>query len=898
MLESENTPSKLFVDADAAVAQGELDKAIELFREVARRAPEDSAALTRAGHLLLRRDRVLEARHVLDQAIIRHRDNATAWFLMAEVAEHAKDIDGASEAFNQVIRLRPDLALAHSRLGRLTQDRGAVAASIPPFREAVRLEPGNPRHHSDLAGALYDARMTEEAIPCFKRYILLSPENADGRYNIAVTLPLLGAREAGLRDFRRTVVLNPLSGAAWTRIGRLNRRLNPDANTVASDRRAIILEPHDHEPILRRAATATNRGEAIHLRRRVSVLAPDNQGSLVRLGELLLEEGKPFETMALLKPLVEAPRAPEAAVEVYRNASLVAGEPVPVWCLSAYQRWLEAYETSERISGTTARLDGPTISVVMPVCDPPVDFLLQAINSVVSQSYPCWQLCIADDASHDPEVRHVLMAATKDPRIRVIFRGERGHISAASNTALAEATGDFVCFLDHDDLLARDALSIVADTLVRNPSLGMVYSDEDKIDEKGVRFDPHFKPDWNLDLLLSQNYLCHLMVIRRALVDDIGGFTRGLEGSQDHDLALRVGEILRPGQIWHIRRVLYHWRAAPGSTALGTEAKPYTVEATRKTLQAYHDRAEDGAVVRTQPNGWRTTRPLPAQAPLISVIVPTRDRLGLLRRCIDGLLRGTRYPSLEIIVVDNGSQEPRCLEYLDQLRRSGDAVVLDGAGDFNFSDLNNQAVEVARGQLLCFLNNDVEPLAPDWLEEMASHALRPEIGVVGAKLLYPDRRVQHGGIVLCGDNVARHLHVGLDETAHGYWGRAAAVQSLAAVTGACMVVRREVYDTIDGFDEAWPVNFGDIDFCLRAGAAGYRTLWTPHAVLLHHESASRGTFFTKAKQIEYEASRRAMVSRWGPVLTSDRHYNPNLSIDVEDEPFDLAFPPRELTWDG
>jgi O-antigen biosynthesis protein len=898
MPKAEINPRELFAEAEAAAARGELDRAIELFRAVALRAPGDSAALTKAGHLLLRRDRARDALEVLQEAVTRYPENATAWFLKAEAAEIEAHTETAVEAFRRVIRLRPDFALAHSRLGRVTRDSGAVAASIPAFREAARLDPATAPRHADLARVLYEARLTEEAVVSLKRQILLAPGDPDGRYNIAVTLPLLGAREAGLGAFRRTVILDPSNGGAWSRIGRLTRRLDPNADTLLTDRRAMVLSPDDHEPILRRATTSPDADTTHRLRRRALVLAPDNLANRVALAALLVDADKPRKALALLSSLVEAPRAPEAAIEVYRRACDAAGMAVPAWCRSAYQRWLAAYEPPARIEKIDAQPAGPVISVIMPVCDPPIEFLRQAIDSVVGQTYPHWQLCIADDASRDSSVHQVLREAGRDPRISVAFRPDRGHISAASNTALAAATGDIVCFLDHDDLFRNDALGTIADAFRREPDLAMVYSDEDKIDESGARFDPHFKPDWNLDLLLSQNYVCHLMAIRRPLVEAIGGFTPGLEGSQDHDLALRVAESLRREQIGHVRRVLYHWRAGPGSTALGADAKPYAADATRRTLQAYHDRRGDGAVVRTIPSGWRATRPFATNPPLVSVIVPTRDRYDLLRRCVDGLRDGTRYPAIEILIVNNGSQEPSSLGYLEELRRSGDARVLDAPGPFNFSRLNNQAVQAARGRVLCFLNNDVEPLTPDWLDEMVAHALRPEVGVVGAKLLYPDRRIQHGGIILCGDHVARHLHVGLDDDAHGYWGRAAAVQSLAAVTGACMVVRREVFDAIDGFDEAWPVDFGDIDFCLRAGAAGYRTLWTPHAVLLHHESASRGTFFTQAKQARYEAGREAMVARWGKALFSDPHYNPNLSIDVEDQPFDLAFPPRDARADG
>lgn len=889
MIDPETNPQELFSAADAAVSRGDVDTAIKMFLDVGRRAPDDSAALTRAGHLLLRRDRAEDALDVLSEAVSRHAGNATAWFLKGEAAERTLDLAAAMDAYRVVTALRPDLALAWFRLGMASREAGMVAAAIPALREAARLEPAMPEHHASLARALYEARMTEEAVLVFRRGLLLAPNDPDCWYNIAVSLPLLGALEAGLAAFSRVVVLNPASGGAWSRIGRLRRRKDRGADISAFDRRAMVLAPDDPEPMLRRAEEANDPATQRGLRRRLICAAPDNLANRVALSELLLGNHQPDAARTFLRPVVDRPDPVEAAVEIYRRACKMVGEPVPPWCVSAYQRWLTVHGDADL---KIPPKDGPTVSVIMPVCDPPVTLLREAIDSVIAQTYPKWQLCIADDASRDPAVRAVLERAASDPRTSLTFRAERGHISAASNTALAMATGEIVCFLDHDDLLAADALAAVASAFDGRPDLRMAYSDEDKIDEGGTRFDPHFKPDWDLDLLLSQNYICHLMAIRRSVVERLGGFTEGLEGSQDHDLALRVAETSSPGQIKHIRRVLYHWRATPGSTATGVEAKPYTIEATRRTLQAHHDRMGNGAVARTLVNGWRSVYPRGEDPPVVSIIVPTRDRVDLLRRCIDGARQGTRYPAIEVLVVDNASRETATLDYLKQLRQTGEIRVLEDHGDFNFSRLNNQAVTAARGEILCFLNNDVEPLSPDWLDEMVAHAQRPGVGVVGAKLLYPNRRVQHGGIILCGNHVARHLHVGLSEDAHGYWGRAAAVQSLAAVTGACMVMRREIFEEVGGFDEAWPVDFGDIDLCLRVADTGHRTLWTPHAVLIHHESASRGTFITRAKEERYEVARAAMVERWGARLMSDPHYHPNLSIAPEDTPFSLAFPPR------
>ncbi|MDG2285017.1 MAG: glycosyltransferase family 2 protein, partial [Alphaproteobacteria bacterium] len=347
-------------------------------------------------------------------------------------------------------------------------------------------------------------------------------------------------------------------------------------------------------------------------------------------------------------------------------------------------------------------------------------------------------------------------------------------------------------------------------------------------------------------------------------------------------------------KIVHIPEILYHWRVMPGSTSLSREAKPYSAEATRRALQDHHDRTGTGAWVEATGNGWVTCWPMPEPAPRVSIIIPTRDRLGLLRRCIDSLRSVTDYPEFEIIIVDNDSVQAETLAYFRSLEAAGEARVMKVPGSFNFSRLNNMAAVAARGDVLCLLNNDIEVVEAGWLREMVSHAVRPGVGIVGAKLLYGDETVQHGGVLLWGAYGARHMHVGLARDIPGRYGRAVSLQTLSAVTGACMVMRREVYETIDGLDEAFAADFGDIDLCLRANAAGYRTIWTPHAVLLHHESASRGTFVTKRKAEQHASEQSLMWKRWGTLLSHDPAYNPNLSLDPLDKPFDLAASRLEL----
>jgi GT2 family glycosyltransferase len=366
-----------------------------------------------------------------------------------------------------------------------------------------------------------------------------------------------------------------------------------------------------------------------------------------------------------------------------------------------------------------------------------------------------------------------------------------------------------------------------------------------------------------------------------------------MEGSQDHDLLLRAMETTAPERVHHLPRVLYHWRAIAGSTALSLDSKPYAIAAMRRALAGHLERRYPGASLVPTTNWHRILWPLPDPPPLVSVVVATRDRLELLRRCVAGVLDGTDYPALELVLVDNGSERPETLAWLRELARDPRVRVLRRPGPFNFSALMNDGATAGGGEVLVFMNNDVEPCHAGWLDEMVRQACRPEIGAVGAKLLYPDRTVQHGGVVLAGDYVARHVDVGLPEADPGYLGRSGVVQTMSAVTGACLAIRRTVFEAVGGFDaEQLAVDYSDMDLCLRAAAAGFRTLWTPFARLLHHESATRGPYMTAGKLARWEAETQVMRRRWGDLLHRDPWYNPNLAVDPDAKAYDLAFPPR------
>jgi GT2 family glycosyltransferase len=534
----------------------------------------------------------------------------------------------------------------------------------------------------------------------------------------------------------------------------------------------------------------------------------------------------------------------------------------------------------------------PRFSVIMPVYQTPRRWLRRAIESVQSQLYPDWELCIADDASRARHVRSTLEDfAARDPRIKVAFRSTNGHISECSNSALQLATGEFAVLFDHDDELPPHALYLLAEELLRHPETDLLYSDEDKIDEVGNRYDPYFKPDWNPDLFTSQNYFSHLGAYRLSLVREVGGFRRGFEGSQDYDLALRC--VARTQRVRHVPYVLYHWRSIAGSTASAITAKNYAQSAAERALADYFKSVDPR--IRVEPGAYPTTYRarylLPSPAPLVSILIPTRDGYEILRRCIDSIYGRTGYPRFEIVVVDNESTDPAACQYFEELARSGRARVVPYPHPFNFSAINNFAASEARGEVLCLLNNDVEIISPDWLDELVTHAVRPGIAAVGAKLVYPNETIQHSGVITGLYGVAGHIHRHQPRYSPGHFGRAQMVQQMTVVTGACLAVRKSVYQELRGLDEEnLGVAFNDVDFCLRAIETGYRNIYTPYAELYHHESYTRGSDTTPEKKARLEREIAYMYKRWGEKLPSDPCYNPNLSLFSEQ--FTPAWPPR------
>ena len=540
----------------------------------------------------------------------------------------------------------------------------------------------------------------------------------------------------------------------------------------------------------------------------------------------------------------------------------------------------------------------PLISILMPVYNTPEKYLREAIDSVRNQVYTNWELCIADDGSSDPNVKKTLEEYCKaDKRIKVTYRKQNGHISASSNSALEISSGEYIGLLDHDDVLREHALYLVVNEINNHPHSDIIYSDEDHIDESGKRYEPYFKPDWNPDLFCSQNMITHFCVFRSELVHQVGGFRIGYEGAQDWDLTMRINEIIPPKNIRHIPFVLYHWRAIEGSTALTLSSKNYAIQAQYKTLQSHFERINK-CVEISQVRGeyWRITHHISDPYPKVSIIIPTKNQLEFLKTCINSIKNKTSYPFYEIIIVNNQSDDFDTLNYLENLNSQDNISVYDYNYPFNYSAINNYALNFAKGNVIVFLNNDIEVISKTWLDELVSHATRSEIGAVGALLFYPNEKIQHAGVVLGIGGVAGHVYNNLDLEYIQKRGRACLTQNYSAVTGACMAVEKQKFIDVGGFTEdELPIAFNDIDFCIKFMEKGYRNLWTPYAELYHHESITRGYEDSHEKKARFEEEVKYMLNTWPKYLKNDPAYNLNLSLESLN--FSLAFPPRlEKPW--
>lgn len=552
-----------------------------------------------------------------------------------------------------------------------------------------------------------------------------------------------------------------------------------------------------------------------------------------------------------------------------------------------YGPWREQYCVKEEdlVRQRNHRFScSPKISVVVPAYRTPEVFLRQMIESLERQSYPNWELVIGNASPEDETMARVLKEYTeKDTRVKNILIPENIGIAENTNAALAAATGEFVGFMDHDDLLSADALFEIAIRLEKDPSIDVFYTDEDKVrTDLSEYFQPHFKPDFNQDLLCTVNYICHLFVAKRELVEKVGMLRSEFDGAQDYDFIFRCTE--EAEKICHIPKILYHWRCHEDSTAENPESKQYAFEAGRRAIEAHYQRKGIHATVENgEFLGLYRTKYILDEKPLISIIIPNKDHIDDLDRCVQSILKKSSYPNLEFIIVENNSTEEKTFAYYEKLQKECSKVqVYYYKGDFNYSKINNFGVRHANGTYLLLLNNDTEMINDDCIEEMLGYCSRSDVGIVGARLYYEDDTIQHAGVVIGFGGIAGHCFVQQPRGNTGYCHRIICAQDYSAVTAACMMVKRSVFEEVGGLTEELAVAFNDIDFCMKVRQKGYLVVYNPYAELYHYESKSRGLEDTPEKQERFHKEIRTFETRWPEILKNgDPYYNPNLSLETQ-----------------
>ena len=522
----------------------------------------------------------------------------------------------------------------------------------------------------------------------------------------------------------------------------------------------------------------------------------------------------------------------------------------------------------------------PKFSVVVPLYHTPAKFLKDLVRSMMYQSYANWELCLVNASPEDVHLTSLLENwAMRDKRIRVIRLEKNLGIAQNTNAGIAASTGEFIAFLDHDDFLEPDALFCYADALNKDKTIDVFYSDEDKTDEYAAHyFYPHFKSDFNIDLLHANNYMCHFLAVRKSLVDTVGGLNEKFDGAQDYDFVLRLTENTK--KIYHCPRILYHWRCSNQSTAANQGNKMYAIHAGKAALNAHYKRigwnarAQEGAV-----DGWYQTKFTLKEEPLVSILIPNKDHTDDLDVCLNSFFERADYQNYEFIIIENNSVLPETFAYYEKIEKEHDNVkVVYWEAGFNYSAINNFGFKFAKGDYIMLLNNDVELITPDIFQSMLGFCMRPEVGIVGAKLLYNDHTVQHAGVLVGAGGLPDQVCKGLQADEPGYMGRAISSQDVSAVTAACLLVKRSVYEEVGGLEDEFQVAFNDVDFCLKVRKAGYLIVYDADVKLFHYESKSRGMEDTTERFIRFGNEMMLLNSKWDILSTFvDPYYNPNFS---------------------
>lgn len=531
-----------------------------------------------------------------------------------------------------------------------------------------------------------------------------------------------------------------------------------------------------------------------------------------------------------------------------------------------YEEWFESHQATRadlKLQSSTHLKHEPLFSIVVPLFKTPINLFEEMVDSVVQQSYSKWELILVNASPEDEQLcSHISNRVIRDDRIKAITLEDNLGISLNTRAGIDQAQGEFICFLDHDDIIEPDTLFTYATAINEDPAIDLLYCDEDKLLPNG-KFDmPFFKPDFSIDLLRNVNYVCHFLCVKKSVIDSIELYTAEVDGAQDHDLTLKVAE--RSDHIHHVPRMLYHWRICEGSTAQGADSKPYAIQAGIKAVQSHLDRL--GIRAKVTPNdipfSYDVEYLVDDIEPLISIIIPSKDESKTLSDCIDSIIEKSTYSNYEIIVVENNSEEAETFAYYDEIVEQHKNVRIEKwAAEFNFSKLVNFGAEKAHGEYLVFLNNDTEVITNDWLEKMLGVCRRPEVGVVGVRLWYPDETIQHAGVAMTPRGPI-HVNYGFPRGRYGYFNLADKPHAVSAVTAACIMVRKKLYDEIGGFDESFAIAYNDVDFCLRICELGKLVVYLPSVELYHYESLSRGTDKSNDKKIRLGEEDALLRQRW------------------------------------
>jgi tetratricopeptide (TPR) repeat protein/GT2 family glycosyltransferase len=845
--------------------RGKFDRAISCYRQAISLKPDLLEAYHLLGDILIQQGKEEEEILLYQQALARNIADWQVYYRLGEVYLTQKKWGEAVERYQKATELKADFWRIWHRLGDALSNLQQWEEAIVAYSQAIKLNNNFSSSYNNLGVILLKLRRWQEAANSFRQAIELKPDFAWSYYNLGEALVALGQWDAAISAYRSALNLKP-------DLPEVEQKLN------------IALRARDNSKDA--LAMAHNSSVDPHSYHKALGIKPNDPGLYVRLANTMTHQSRLNKAIGLYKMALRLqPDYTEAKIQLklvterkkrlYKAFQQVQAKP------NAYALWLkENLPEPAELDWMPEIVDSlgykPSIGLILTLDNTPEDLLQATIQSVLDQIYPYWELCIAGDAASEPYIKSLLQNYTdRDNRIKVIFRESNTYLAAAANRALELTTGEFVALIDGQDLLTHDALYEVALLLNKHPEADLIYSDEDKLDDRGYLLDPIFKPDWCPDSLLSRNYIGHLAVYRRNLINRIGGLRSGYEGNTYYDLVLRFTE--RTNNIFHIPKVLYHRRDERCDIDREEGAKILAEALKRRSLKGK-------AIPHSKVPGVYTVRYEISEYKLVSIIIPTRNLGDILDRCLQSIFSKSTYPNYEVILIDNGSDEVETLAIFETWEQREPERFKCYRFDmpFNYSQLTNYGVSKAKGDYILLLNNDTEIITSDWIEAMVEQAQRPTIGVVGAILLYPDDTIQHAGVVVGLGGAAGHSHKYYPLDHVGYANQLACVNNYSAVTAACLMCRREVFDRVNGFDETLKVAFNDVDFCLKIKREGYHNICLPHVLLYHHESKSRGFDDTPVKRERYMQEVTDIQQKWRGIIVQDPCYSPNLTKIRED----------------